>query len=126
MNAMTDLSLAHVSADYRRIERAIAFLEAQHEAQPELEQVAAHAGLSPSHFQRLFTAWAGVSPKRFLQALTLAKARKELRDGASVLDATYAAGLSSPSRLHDLFVVHEAMTPGEYKALGRVVSQGVV
>jgi AraC family transcriptional regulator, regulatory protein of adaptative response / methylated-DNA-[protein]-cysteine methyltransferase len=119
MNAMTDLSLAHVSADYRRIEKAIGYLEAHHEAQPELELVAKEAGLSPSHFQRLFTAWAGVSPKRFLQALTLAKARKELRDGAGVLDATYAAGLSSPSRLHDLFVVHEAMTPGEYKALGR-------
>jgi AraC family transcriptional regulator, regulatory protein of adaptative response / methylated-DNA-[protein]-cysteine methyltransferase len=119
MNAMTDLSLAHVSADYRRIEKAIGYLEAHHEDQPELELVAKEAGLSPSHFQRLFTAWAGVSPKRFLQALTLAKARKELRGGASVLDATYAAGLSSPSRLHDLFVVHEAMTPGEYKALGQ-------
>lgn len=119
LTPMAPLSLANVSADYRRIERAIGFLETHHEDQPELELVAKEAGLSPSHFQRLFTAWAGVSPKRFLQALTLAKARKELRGGASVLDATYASGLSSPSRLHDLFVVHESMTPGEYKALGQ-------
>jgi AraC family transcriptional regulator of adaptative response/methylated-DNA-[protein]-cysteine methyltransferase len=119
MNAQASLSLAHVSTDYRRIERAIGYIEAHLDAQPELDQVAAEIGLSPSHFQRLFTAWAGISTKRFLQALTLAKARGELRRGASVLDATYASGLSSPGRLHDLFVVHEAMTPGEYKARGR-------
>jgi AraC family transcriptional regulator, regulatory protein of adaptative response / methylated-DNA-[protein]-cysteine methyltransferase len=121
MNAQLNapLTLAHVSTDYRRIERAIGYIEKNLDAQPELEDVAGEIGLSPSHFQRLFTAWAGISPKRFLQALTLAKARGELRRGASVLDATYASGLSSPGRLHDLFVVHEAMTPGEYKALGR-------
>jgi AraC family transcriptional regulator, regulatory protein of adaptative response / methylated-DNA-[protein]-cysteine methyltransferase len=121
MNAQANapLSLAHVSTDYRRIEQAIGYIEANLDGQPELEEVAGKVGLSPSHFQRLFTAWAGISPKRFLQALTLSKARNELRRGASVLDATYASGLSSPGRLHDLFVVHEAMTPGDYKALGR-------
>lgn len=120
MNAMTNPTdtIALANADYRRVEKAIGYLESRQEDQPELDEVAAQIGLSPSHFQRLFTAWAGVSPKRFLQALTLAKARGELRQGASVLDATYAVGMSSPSRLHDLFVAHEAMTPGEYKALG--------
>jgi len=121
MNAMTDPTgtMPLANADYRRVETAIGYLESRQEDQPDLDEVAAQVGLSPSHFQRLFTAWAGVSPKRFLQALTLAKARGELRQGASVLDATYAVGMSSPSRLHDLFVAHEAMTPGEYKALGR-------
>ena len=86
--------------------------------QPPLEAVAQHAGLSPAHFQRLFKRWAGISPKAFLQAITVDHARALLRDSASVLDTTYEVGLSSPARLHDLFVDHEAMTPGEYKQRG--------
>ncbi|TYO99061.1 AraC family transcriptional regulator of adaptative response/methylated-DNA-[protein]-cysteine methyltransferase [Geothermobacter ehrlichii] len=105
--------------DYRRIEQAIHFLEEHATDQPSLEEVAAHIGLSPYHFQRLFKAWAGVSPKRFLQHLTVESAKRLLRDSASVLEAALDVGLSGPGRLHDLFVSVEAMTPGEYKSWGR-------
>jgi AraC family transcriptional regulator of adaptative response/methylated-DNA-[protein]-cysteine methyltransferase len=104
--------------DYRRVEAAILYLEAHYQDQPTLEEIAAEAHLSKYHFQRLFTRWAGVSPKRYLQALTLGGAKAVLADAGSVLDATYETGLSSPGRLHDLFVTHEAVTPGEFKALG--------
>jgi AraC family transcriptional regulator of adaptative response/methylated-DNA-[protein]-cysteine methyltransferase len=89
-----------------------------YQEQPSLEQMAEAAYLSPFHFQRVFKRWAGVSPKRFLQYVTLAHAKRLLVDDASVLDAALDAGLSGPSRLHDLFVTCEAMTPGEFKALG--------
>lgn len=105
--------------DYRRIEQAIAYLEEHATEQPSLEEVAAHIGLSPYHFQRLFKSWAGVSPKRFLQYLTIENAKQLLRDSSSVLDTALDVGLSGPSRLHDLFVSVEAMTPGEFKAQGR-------
>jgi len=104
--------------DYDRVRRAIAFVSQSWQEQPPLEEVAAHVGLSPAHFQRLFKRWAGISPKAFLQAITLDHARALLRDSASVLETAYAVGLSGPGRLHDLFVDHEAMTPGEYKARG--------
>lgn len=104
--------------DYARIEKAILFLEANYQRQPELREVAEGAGLSEFHFQRLFRRWAGISPKRFLQFLTLEHAKSLLGASHSVLDATYDAGLSSPGRLHDLFVKIEAMTPGEFKAQG--------
>lgn len=104
--------------DYRRIEAAIRFLEAHAVEQPSLHDVAEHVGLSDFHFQRLFKRWAGVSPKRFLQALTVASARQLLRDSAPVLDAAYAVGLSGPGRLHDLFVTIDAVTPGEFKSAG--------
>jgi AraC family transcriptional regulator of adaptative response/methylated-DNA-[protein]-cysteine methyltransferase len=81
--------------------------------------MAGAANLSPFHFQRVFKRWAGISPKRFLQYVTLAHAKRLLVDDASVLDAALDTGLSGPSRLHDLFVTCEAMTPGEFKALGR-------
>ena len=106
------------SADYGRIEQAIHFLEQNFQEQPSLAEVAAHVGLSEYHFQRLFSRWAGTSPKRFLQYLTIQHAKKLLADSQSVLAATYEAGLSSPSRLHDLFVTHEAITPGEFKQEG--------
>ena len=106
------------TADYRRVERAIRFLEAHAAEQPSLGAVAEHLGLSPYHFQRLFRRWAGVSPKRFLQHLTVQAAKRHLRDSASVLEATFAAGLSSPGRLHDLFVSVEAVTPGQFKGRG--------
>jgi AraC family transcriptional regulator of adaptative response/methylated-DNA-[protein]-cysteine methyltransferase len=106
------------SEDYSRIERAICFLEGNYRRQPELREVAESVHLSEFHFQRLFHRWAGISPKRFVQFLTLEYAKKLLEQSHSVLDATYDAGLSSPGRLHDLFVNIEAMTPGEFKAKG--------
>lgn len=105
-------------SDYARIEKALAFIADRAEQQPELEAIAAASGLSPFHFQRLFTRWVGVSPKKFLQFLTLERAKSCLAESASILDAAYASGLSAPSRLHDLFVAHEAVTPGEFKRRG--------
>jgi AraC family transcriptional regulator of adaptative response/methylated-DNA-[protein]-cysteine methyltransferase len=105
--------------DYRRIEQAIAYLEEHALEQPSLDEVAEHIGLSSYHFQRLFKSWAGVSPKRFLQYLTIENAKKLLRESTSILDTALDVGLSGPSRLHDLFVSVEAMTPGEFKAQGK-------
>lgn len=104
--------------DYHRIEAVIRYLEAHAGEQPSLQDAAAAVGLSEFHLQRLFRRWAGVSPKRFLQYLTIEHAKRALREGLSVLAAAYEAGLSGPGRLHDLFVAVEAVTPGEYKALG--------
>jgi AraC family transcriptional regulator, regulatory protein of adaptative response / methylated-DNA-[protein]-cysteine methyltransferase len=109
---------AEAAVDYGRIERAIHYLEQNFQEQPSLRQVADHVGLSEYHFQRLFSRWAGTSPKRFLQFLTIQHAKNLLASSQSVLDAAYDAGLSSPSRLHDLFVTHEATTPGEFKQKG--------
>jgi AraC family transcriptional regulator of adaptative response/methylated-DNA-[protein]-cysteine methyltransferase len=106
------------TSDYARIERAILYLDAHGQEQPRLAEVAAHVGLSPYHFQRLFTRWAGISPKRFLQFQTLEHAKQLLAERRSMLDATYDAGLSSGGRLHDLFVTLTAMTPGEFKQGG--------
>ena len=106
------------TTDYIRIERALGFLAAQAGAQPTLAQVAEHVGLSEHHLQRVFSRWAGISPKRFLQFQTVETAKALLRDSRSVLDTTYSTGLSSGGRLHDLFVTLEAMTPGEFKAAG--------
>ena len=105
--------------DYRRIEQAIAYLEEHALEQPSLDDVAGHIGLSSYHFQRLFKSWAGVSPKRFLQYLTIENAKNILRESTSVLDTALDVGLSGPSRLHDLFVSVEAMTPGEFKSQGK-------
>ena len=113
-----ELMLPEQSDDYRRIARAIEFIRSRAGSQPSLDQVAAAIGLSPFHLQRLFSRWAGISPKRFLQAMTVEHAKASLRDQADVLTATLDVGLSSPGRLHDLFVAIEAMTPGEYKARG--------
>ena len=104
--------------DYQRIEKAIEFLAENYQQQPSLDEVARNVNLSEYHFQRLFRRWAGISPKRFVQFLTLEHAKQVLEESRSVLDATYDAGLSSPSRLHDLFVNAEAMTPGEFKTKG--------
>jgi AraC family transcriptional regulator, regulatory protein of adaptative response / methylated-DNA-[protein]-cysteine methyltransferase len=111
-------NLTQLSEDYARIEQAIQFIEDNARRQPDLAEVAAHVGLSEYHFQRLFTRWAGISPKRFLQFLTRENAKALLSHSTNLLDATYAAGLSSPGRLHDLFVQTEAVTPGEYKSRG--------
>lgn len=105
-------------SDYARVRAAIGYLSQNWREQPPLEAVAAHAGLSPAHFQRLFRRWAGLTPKQFLQALTVDHARAMLRESASLLDTALELGLSGPARLHDLFVDHEAMTPGDYKRRG--------
>ncbi len=104
--------------DYAYVRDAIAFLSARWKTQPSIAAVAAHVGLSESHLTHVFRRWAGLSPKAFLQALTLDHARSLLRDKVSVLDAAYEVGLSGPGRLHDLFVTHEAMSPGEFKVGG--------
>jgi AraC family transcriptional regulator of adaptative response/methylated-DNA-[protein]-cysteine methyltransferase len=104
--------------DYRRIEKAILYLRDHVREQPALEEIAEQVHLSPYHFQRLFKRWAGVSPKRFLQFLTLGYAKRLLEENDTQLDTAYQAGLSSPSRLHDLFVAVDAVTPGEYKNFG--------
>jgi len=98
---------------------ALDYLEANRRAQPGLEEVAAHVGLAPAHFQRVFSRWVGVSPKRYLQHLTLGDAKRLLDARATVLDAAHGTGLSGPSRLHDLFLRWEAMTPGDYARGGR-------
>ncbi|MBT4740708.1 MAG: methylated-DNA--[protein]-cysteine S-methyltransferase, partial [Rhodospirillaceae bacterium] len=109
---------ADAARDYARVERAIDFLISNRESQPSLDAVAEHVGLSAFHVQRLFTRWAGISPKKFLSYLTIEHAKQRLEQSESVLDAAYDAGLSGSSRLHDLMVSAEAMTPGEYKAMG--------
>ncbi|MBI1393101.1 MAG: methylated-DNA--[protein]-cysteine S-methyltransferase [Alphaproteobacteria bacterium] len=103
---------------YEPVAAAIEYLVANRDAQPSLDDVAAQVGLSPAHFQKVFKSGAGVSPKRFLQQLAAADARRALIEGGAVLDAAYAAGLSGPSRLHDLFIVCEAMTPGAFRRKG--------
>jgi AraC family transcriptional regulator, regulatory protein of adaptative response / methylated-DNA-[protein]-cysteine methyltransferase len=107
-----------VNSDYARIAEAIRFIDQNSEEQPSLERVADHLGLSPFHCQRLFKRWAGVSPKRLLQSLTVEHAKRLLLDSASVLETSFEVGLSGGSRLHDHFVALEAVTPGEYQRRG--------
>ena len=106
------------SADYDHVRRALAFMTGNWRDQPSLDEVAAHLGLSATHLNHIFRRWAGITPKAFLQALTLDHARALLRANASLLDTALEVGLSGPGRLHDLFVTHEAMSPGEWKAKG--------
>lgn len=106
------------TSDYARIEKAIQFIERNFQDQPDLSTIANHLGLSDYHFQRLFTRWAGISPKRFLQYLTLNYAKELLATSHSLLETTYETGLSSPGRLHDLFITYEAITPGDFKRNG--------
>lgn len=107
-----------LSEDYLRIEQAIAYLEKNANTQPELSDIANAVGLSEYHFQRIFSRWAGISPKRFLQFLTKEGAKELLAESENLLDTTYEVGLSSLGRLHDLFVTTEAVTPGQYKSGG--------
>ena len=104
--------------DYDQVRRAIAFLSATWEDQPDLDRLAGHLGVSPAHCQKLFKRWCGLSPKEFVQAITVDHARNLLSGSASVLDCAHEVGLSGSGRLHDLFVDHEAMTPGDYKRRG--------
>lgn len=106
------------AADYERVARTIRYLDAHWRDQPSLAALARHAGLSESHFQRLFTRWVGISPKRFLQHSTAQFARALLREHRAALPTTLDAGLSNPSRLHELIVHAEAMTPGQLKRGG--------
>ena len=116
--SMSHTTLSQLSQDYYRIEKAIAFIKKNANQQPSLADVAASVHLSDFHFQRMFSRWAGISPKRFLQYITKEHAKKLLRNSRSVMDTSYEVGLSSGSRLHDLFVVCEAVTPGSYKRGG--------
>jgi len=104
--------------DYDSVRRAIAFISEHWRSQPTIEAVADAAGVTADELHHLFRRWAGLTPKGFMQALTLDHAKNLLRDSASVLDAALDSGLSGPGRLHDLFVTHEAMSPGEWKAGG--------
>jgi AraC family transcriptional regulator of adaptative response/methylated-DNA-[protein]-cysteine methyltransferase len=114
--------MAQLAADYRRVEKAIRFLEKNFPRHPSLAEVAAAGNLSEYHFQRLFSRWVGISPKRFLQYLTKEYAKKLLENSTNILDVAYASGLSGAGRLHDLFVTCEAVTPGQYKSGGAGLS----
>ncbi len=107
-----------MKSDYQRIAQAIDFINANAKQQPSLEEIAGHLHLSPFHFQRLFSQWAGVTPKKYLQILTVDRAKQLLAQSKSLLDVSDSVGLSSSSRLHDHFVQLEAASPGEYKAGG--------
>jgi AraC family transcriptional regulator of adaptative response/methylated-DNA-[protein]-cysteine methyltransferase len=113
------MPLATAAEDYGVVRRAIAYISKHWREQPEIERIAEAAGVSSADLHHLFRRWAGLTPKAFLQAITLQRARELLRDSASVLDAAYEVGLSGPGRLHDLFVTHEAMSPGEWKSGGQ-------
>jgi AraC family transcriptional regulator of adaptative response/methylated-DNA-[protein]-cysteine methyltransferase len=109
--------------DYSRIAEAIDYINTHFKTQPNLEDIAQKVSLSPFHFQRLFTEWAGVSPKKFLQYITVAHAKKMLKENAAtVFDTAFETGLSGTGRLHDLFINIEGMTPGEYKNGGESLS----
>jgi AraC family transcriptional regulator of adaptative response/methylated-DNA-[protein]-cysteine methyltransferase len=104
--------------DYQRIEKAIEYIQVNFKSQPTLDQIAKHAHLSKYHFDRLFKRWAGISPIQFLQFMTLDYSKQKLAESNSLLETSLDAGLSGPSRLHDLFVTFEAMTPGDFKKQG--------
>jgi AraC family transcriptional regulator, regulatory protein of adaptative response / methylated-DNA-[protein]-cysteine methyltransferase len=116
---MLNHPLENTPNDYAYVKKALGFISENWREQPSLEAIASEVKLSPSHLQRIFTRWAGISPKAFLQALTLDHARTMLRDSASILDTAYEVGLSGPSRLHDLFITHEGMSPGSFKLQGK-------
>ena len=111
-------NIIELSEHYQLIEQAIQFIEMNVQRQPELDEIASAVGLSEYHFQRIFTRWAGISPKRFVQFLTKEHAKDLLARSENLLDTTHQVGLSSLGRLHDLFVTTEAVTPGEYKSRG--------
>ena len=118
MNVSSVTDFRQLREDYVLIEQAIDYLEHNAQRQPELSEIASAVGLSEFHFQRVFTRWAGISPKRFLQFVTKENAKQLLDRSENLLDTTYQVGLSSLGRLHDLFVTTEAVTPGQYKSRG--------
>ena len=111
-------AFSQAAVDYERIEKAIQFLADNFHSQPNLKEIADRIHVSEYHFQRLFSRWVGISPKRFLQFLTKEYAKTLLEKSINLLDVTYESGLTSPGRLHDLFVSCEAVTPGQYKSRG--------
>jgi AraC family transcriptional regulator of adaptative response/methylated-DNA-[protein]-cysteine methyltransferase len=115
---MSTVEYRSLSEDYESVEQALRFLEQHVEDQPSLKEVAVNVHLSEFHFQKLFTRWVGISPKRFLQYLTKERAKSMLASSRNLLDTAYSVGLSGPGRLHDLFVACEAVTPGEFKRQG--------
>lgn len=124
MNALAQFSTPAVDvtpegSDYETVRRVIEMITLDYRDQPSLDTIAAEIGQSPTQLQKLFTRWAGLSPKAFLQAVTIDHAKRLLgTEGLPLLETSYEVGLSGPSRLHDLFVTHEAMSPGEWKAKG--------
>jgi AraC family transcriptional regulator of adaptative response/methylated-DNA-[protein]-cysteine methyltransferase len=116
------MNLQSSAEDYKRIEKAILYLEKNAYRRPDLKEVARTVNLSEYHFQRLFRRWAGISPKRFLQFLTLERVKSLMKGSGNLLDITYEAGLSSAGRLHDLFVNVDAVTPGEFRRHGENLS----
>jgi AraC family transcriptional regulator, regulatory protein of adaptative response / methylated-DNA-[protein]-cysteine methyltransferase len=114
--------LSGAADDYAVVRRAIAYISEHWRSQPEIDEIAAAVGTTTADLHHVFRRWAGLTPKAFLQAITLDNARRLLRSSASVLDAAYEVGLSGPGRLHDLFVTHEAMSPGEWKSGGEGLS----
>lgn len=121
MNVQTALLQRDVTpegSDYEVVRRVIEKISLDYRDQPSLEEIAGEVGDTPNGLQKLFTRWAGLSPKAFLQAVTLDHARRLLDSGMPLLDAALELGMSGPGRLHDLFVTHEAISPGEYKARG--------
>lgn len=115
---MRGIDVSQQSNDYQRVERAINYIEQNFKQQPTLDQMARSVHLSKFHFNRIFKRWAGISPNRFLQFLTLDYTKEQLAAARSLLSTALSAGLSGPSRLHDLFVTFEAMTPGQFKQMG--------
>ena len=113
-----ETSRREATDDYSVVKDVLEFLSENWRDQPSLETIAERVHMEPTRLQKLFTRWAGLSPKAFLQAVTLDHARALLEQSATVLDTTYEVGLSGPGRLHDLFVTHEAVTPGSYRARG--------
>ena len=106
-----------IDSDYQTVRRIIELISENWKSQPELNELANAVGQSPTQLQKLFTRWAGLSPKGFLQAVTLDHAKRLLAGNVPLLDASFELGLSGPGRLHDLFVSHEAMSPGVYKSV---------
>lgn len=119
---MSRQAMSELSDDYYRIEKIIHYIETHYQEQPDLGELAKVVNLSEFHFQRMFRRWVGVSPKRFLQYITKEYAKAMLEENSGLLETTYQTGLSSPGRLHDLFVTCEATTPGEYRRLGEGLS----
>ena len=111
-----------MGSEYSKVEKAIYYIEEHAQHQPDLKEVSAHVGLSPYHFQKIFRKWTGVSPKRFLQFLTVENAKRLLDSSATVLETSYDVGLSGAGRLHDLFVSVESVTPGQFKSGGKGVT----
>ncbi|WP_292092961.1 helix-turn-helix domain-containing protein, partial [Mesorhizobium sp.] len=121
MNAQTAIlekDITPEGGDYEIVRHAIEKISLDYRDQPSLEVLAEEVGETPTGLQKLFTRWAGLSPKAFLQAVTLDHARKLLDSGMPLLEASFEVGMSGPGRLHDLFVTHEAMSPGDYKTRG--------